>query len=223
MEATKENVKDLQQLAVSSKYNEELINDAQQEKLYLSRDISQKILQFLIKRKNIYVDRDISMKILPFLITNDTELTVDNCPIRLKMKDVKLRYRNIHDYQVHYAWYIFNIDDEIVHSKRFCKMYELIRHHQSYTYDILWKNDNNNYGICVIPPNNDSDLDFNDERLRRNNVRYICDVIFEKDNIFRPDGRTICYIATIEIKQKILCEDDDEDDHDDDDDDEDDE
>ena len=51
MEATKENVKDLQQLTVSSKYNEELINDAQREKLYLSRDISQKILQFLINRK----------------------------------------------------------------------------------------------------------------------------------------------------------------------------
>ena len=42
------------------------------------------------------------------------------------MKDVKLKYQGPHDYQVNFAWYIFNIDDEIVHSKKFRKLYELL-------------------------------------------------------------------------------------------------
>ena len=209
MEATKENVKALQQLAASSTHNEEQINDVKQEKLYLDRDISQKILLFLIKRKNIYVNRDITAKILPFMLTNDTKLTVDNCPRRITMKDVKLRYQGPHDYQVNYAWFNFSIDDEIVYSKKFRKLHELFREKQTNTYEILWGYDNK-YGICVIPPDNDSDLMFNGKWLKKKGVRYICDVIFEKDNNFRPDeddefyGRSICYTATIIVKQEIL-------------------
>ena len=101
MEATKENVKALQQLAASSEHNEEQINDLKNEKLYLNRDIT--------------------AKILPFILTNDTELTEDNCPRRITMKDVKLKYQGPRDYQVNYAWYIFNIDDEIVYSKKIVK------------------------------------------------------------------------------------------------------